>query len=109
MKVFDLAKNLAPAFQSASCLLCGKNVFQQIKDATSGENTATRSREFVSESVFGIRIEVIEDPHERKAWAILQSANTGFPVLYEDDKGNIMEVSMPHPDFNPFNFIRRSR
>lgn len=99
MKVFDFGRNLPSV---TSHLLCSQEVRQQIADARelSEHDAATWNG--------GIQIEVVQDPFERKAAALLRTATTGYPTLFENENGDICEVSMPTPSFNPFRFLKRN-
>lgn len=99
MSVFDLGKNMPPV---TSHLFCGQDVLQQIEEACELSEQAEASL------IGGIRIEVIQDPLERKAAAVLRAATTGYPTLFENENGDICEVSMPMPSFNPFRFLKLS-
>jgi len=49
------------------------------------------------DSLAGIRIEVVEDPAERKSQAMELSLTTGQKVWFEGEEGKIMSVMMPTP------------
>ena len=97
MAVYDLLKH--PPIPSH--LFCGHSLFQRLKDACEPAEGRPIN------SIIGIRIKVVGDPQERKVEALTMAATIGLPVLFEDDDGNILQVSMPKPEFSPFQFQAR--
>lgn len=99
MTVFDLAKNLPSP--TVSHLLCRDELLQRLKEAA----RTAKATEYTTNSLpilfTGIRIYTNEDALDRKIQALTISMTADLPVLYEDDEGNICEVTVK-PGFNPF-------
>ena len=88
MTFFDIAKNLGSSI--ASVTLVSEKTLEKIRGAAD-----VAIEESGPPSLSAMRIEVVDDPAAREGMAAIISMETGQPVMYEGEDGNLMSIQFP--------------